>query len=222
MYMAHTGMRVMEKITHNVYLLNIGDRNVLTTKSRYSPHYGERKFGEYREWMPSRSKLASMLLNYRIGIKPGWKCLYLGAASGTTVSHLSDILDRGIIYAVEYAAKPFTKLLELAEERKNVIPLLKDASKVEYYSGIVEKVDFLYQDVSQRNQVEIFLKNIEFFLKQKGEAVVMVKARSIDSTVEPEKVYRDVIKQLEKELKILKYDVLKHHKDHIFVHCLNV
>jgi len=221
MHMTRTGIKIVEKITHNVYLLNIGDRNVLTTKSYYSPHYGERKFGEFREWIPSRSKFASMLLDYKIDIKPEWKCLYLGAASGTTVSHLSDILDKGIIYAVEYAAKPFTKLVELAEERKNVIPLLKDASKVEHYSGIVEKVDFLYQDVSQRNQVEIFLRNIEFFLKRKGEAIVMVKARSIDSTVEPEKVYREVLKEVEKELKIVRHDVLKHHRDHIFIHCLN-
>jgi len=208
-----------ERVTHNVFLITVGDRRIITTKSRYQPHYGERKFGEFREWVPSRSKLASMLLSYRFNIEPNWKCLYLGAASGTTASHLSDILDRGIIYAVEYSAKPFTKLLELAEERRNVIPLLKDASKPEGYAGVVEPVDFLYQDVSQKNQVEIFLRNVDFFLKKDGNALLMVKARSIDSTVEPEVVFESVLKELEDNgLKIVGHGELKHHKDHIYVH----
>ncbi len=212
----------VQKIANNVFLLSgikNEDRTIIATRSPYPPHYGERKLGEYREWIPSRSKLASMFLSYHFEIKPEWKCLYLGAASGTTVSHLSDILDKGIIYAVEYSAKPFLKLLELAEERRNIVPLLKDASKPESYSGIVEPVDFLYQDVSQKNQVEIFLKNIDFFLKKGGEALLMVKARSIDSTAKPEDVFRSVLKELEKEnLEVIKSGELRHHKDHIFVH----
>ncbi len=206
----------LKEITHNVFVTG----NNIFTKSRYMPHYGEKKLNEFREWIPSRSKLASMLLEYRIDFNAKWKCLYLGAASGTTVSHLSDILDKGIIYAVEYSAKPFKKLLELAEERKNIIPLLKDASKPEEYSGIVELVDFLYQDVSQKNQVKIFLKNIDFFLKKGGSAIIMVKARSIDSTAEPEEIYEKVIEELRKKVKVIKHGELKHHKDHIFVHCI--
>ena len=96
----------VKELTYNVFLISAGDRRFIATKSPYPPHYGERKFGEYREWIPSRSKLASMLLSYRFDIKPDWKCLYLGAASGTTVSHLADILERGVIYAVEYSANP--------------------------------------------------------------------------------------------------------------------
>ncbi len=210
----------VKKIIHNVFLLKDGETERIVTKSPYLPHYGERKIGEFREWIPSRSKLASMLLDYKIDLKPEWKCLYLGAASGTTVSHLSDILDKGVIYAVEYSAKPFTKLLELAEERRNVIPLLKDASKPEEYAGIVEPVDFLYQDVSQKNQVEIFLKNAEFFLKPKANAVLMVKARSIDSTAKPEEVYERVLREIEEKAEVVAWRELKHHKDHIFVHCV--
>jgi fibrillarin-like pre-rRNA processing protein len=215
-----TGKIESKKIIHNTYLLKFQDREIIATKSRYPPHYGERKFGEYREWIPSRSKLASVLLSYKLEINPEWKCLYLGAASGTTVSHLSDILDKGIIYAVEYSAKPFMKLLELAEERRNVIPLLKDASKSEEYAGIVEPVDFIYQDVSQKNQVEIFLKNVEFFLKKGGDALIMVKAKSIDSTVDSEEIYKKVLEEISDKLKVMYYGRLKHHKDHIFIHCL--
>ncbi len=211
---------IKKKIIHNVFIVESKEGTKILTKSLYPPHYGERKWNEYREWIPSRSKLASMLLDYTLDIQRNWKCLYLGAASGTTVSHLADIVDKGIIYAVEYSAKPFKKLIELAEERKNIIPLLKDASKPEEYSGIVEPVDFIYQDVSQKNQVEIFLKNIDFFLKKGGDALIMVKARSIDSTIDPEEVYESVLREIGENLKIVKFGKLKHHKDHIFIHCV--
>ena len=39
-----------------------------------------------------------------IHIKPGAKVLYLGAASGTSVSHVSDIVGpQGAVYAVEFS-----------------------------------------------------------------------------------------------------------------------
>ncbi|RLI88587.1 MAG: fibrillarin-like rRNA/tRNA 2'-O-methyltransferase [Archaeoglobales archaeon] len=209
-----------KKILHNVYLIEKGEKRILATKSKYGSHYGEKRFGEFREWIPTRSKLAAMLLKgYRVDIKPNWKVLYLGAASGTTVSHLADIVEKGIIYAVEYSAKPFTKLIELAEERRNIIPLLEDASKPERYSGIVEKVDFIYQDIAQRNQVEIFLDNIRMFLKEGGEGLIMVKARSIDSTAEPSEVFEAVLRRLSKQVKVVAHDSLEpYHRDHIFVH----
>ncbi|AEA47295.1 fibrillarin-like rRNA/tRNA 2'-O-methyltransferase [Archaeoglobus veneficus] len=209
-----------KEILHNVYLIEREDRKILATKSKYGTHYGEKKFGEFREWIPSRSKLAAMLLKgYSIDIKPDWKILYLGAASGTTVSHLADIVEEGVIYAVEYSAKPFTKLIELAEERRNIIPLLEDASKPQRYSGIVEKVDFVYQDIAQKNQVEIFLDNIGMFLKEGGEGLIMVKARSIDSTAEPSEIFRAVIKKLSESLRVVAHEGLEpYHKDHIFVH----
>ena len=49
---------------------------------------------EYRVWNPYRSKIAAAILGgvSDIYIRPGVKVLYLGAASGTTVSHVSDIV----------------------------------------------------------------------------------------------------------------------------------
>ncbi len=212
--------RILRRITHNVLLVEYGGREFLVTKSRFKPHYGERKFSDLREWIPYRSKLAAMILNgYTINFKPEMKMLYLGAASGTTVSHLSDILEEGQIYAVEYSARPFKKFLELAIERRNIIPLLKDASKPEEYVGIVEEVDFIYQDIAQRDQSEIFAKNAEFFLREGGEGLIMVKARSIDSVAEPVEVFERVLSELEANFSILKYGKLDpFHRDHIFVH----
>ncbi|WP_202318715.1 fibrillarin-like rRNA/tRNA 2'-O-methyltransferase [Archaeoglobus neptunius] len=206
----------MKKLMRNVYLID----EMLVTKSGYGSHYGERVFDGFREWIPWRSKLAAMILKgHKIDFRGDERVLYLGAASGTTISHLADILDEGIIYGVEYSAKPFEKFLSLARERDNIIPLLFDASRPWKYSGIVEKVDFIYQDIAQKNQIEILESNARFFLKKGCEVLIMVKARSIDSTAEPEEVFQEVISRISRNFEILRYDdLLPYHKDHIFVH----
>jgi len=209
-----------KKIAYNIFIVEKDGDKFLVTKSGFPPYYGEKKFGEFREWKPYRSKFSAMILNgYIPQINPGWKILYLGAATGTTVSHFSDIFDRGVIYAVEYSAKPFLKLLRLSMERKNIIPLLKDAEKAEEYSGIVEKVDFIYQDVAQKEQIKIFTMNANMFLKSEGSGLITVKARSIDSTSEPEEIFERVLNDL-----AINYDIISHgtlepyHKDHIYIH----
>lgn len=210
----------VKKLIHNVYLIEKDGKEIIATKSGYGSHYGEKVLDGYREWIPYRSKLVVVYLKgHHLNIKPNWKILYLGVASGTTVSHLADIVENGIIYAVEYSAKPFAKFLELAKERKNIIPILEDASNPWKYSSIVERVDFIYQDIAQKNQIEIFKLNSKIFLRKRGEGMIMVKARSIDSTVEPEKVFDRVIEELSKDFRIIKHGSLEpFHKDHIFVH----
>ncbi len=203
----------------NVRIIN----GIPATKSRYGSHYGERVIeigGEkYREWIPWRSKLSALILKgHEIEFRGDERVLYLGASTGTTLSHLADVIDEGVIYAVEYSAKPFIKLLELAKERENVIPLLYDASKPWLYSGIVEKVDFIYQDVAQRNQVGILKANADFFLKNDGSFLLMVKAKSIDSTAEPKEVFDAVVEKISRDFSILETGSLEpYHKDHIFI-----
>ncbi|MGI0149266.1 MAG: fibrillarin-like rRNA/tRNA 2'-O-methyltransferase, partial [Thermoplasmata archaeon] len=51
-------------------------------------------------------------------------------------------------------------------------------------------VDVLYQDVAQRDQVGIFLKNAEW-LRPHSVGYLMVKARSEDVTANPAQVYDD-------------------------------
>lgn len=55
---------------------------------------------EYRVWNPFRSKLAAAILGGvdQIHMSPGSKVLYLGAASGTTVSHVADVVGPVSLY----------------------------------------------------------------------------------------------------------------------------
>ncbi len=172
---------------------------------------------EYRSWNPYRSKLAAAILNdLSINIDSNSNVLYLGAATGTTVSHISDILNEGLVYSVESSPVAVKKFIQLCEKRKNIIPILEDANHPDRYSSIVPIVDFVYQDISQRNQAEIFIENIQRYLKKNGFGIIMVKARSIDVSLEPKKAFDIICSKLEKNgLNILKRVNLKpYEKDH--------
>jgi fibrillarin-like pre-rRNA processing protein len=173
---------------------------------------------EYRYWNPYRSKLAAILQKNSEVLKfdPNQSVLYLGAAAGTTVSHISDIITDGRIYCVEFSERPFRDLVKVCESRPNLIPILANARKPAEYKAIVTAVDWVYQDISQRDQVEIFVKNIRTFLKQNNLAVLMVKSRSIDVNLEPKIIYKNIQNQLINEnLKILETIILSpFQKDH--------
>lgn len=157
--------------------------------------YGERLYSqgaeEYREWMPSRSKLAAYL---RLGGRffpfvEDTRVLYLGAASGTTASHISDIVTKGTVYCVEISPRSFRDLVMLCEKRKNMVPILADAARPGDYKFMVENVQTVYQDVAQKNQTSIFIKNMEMFGASNG--MIAIKARSEDVTRDPESIFRE-------------------------------
>lgn len=155
---------------------------------------------EYRVWNPYRSKLAaSIVKNLRpFPIRPGCKVLYLGAASGTTCSHVSDVVGpRGRVFAVEFAPRVMREFVaRVAEHRINVVAILGDARRPESYAHLVEEVDVIYQDVAQPEQGQILVDNAKMFLKPGGWALLAVKARSIDVTKEPSEVYRRELETL--------------------------
>jgi fibrillarin-like pre-rRNA processing protein len=147
---------------------------------------------EYRIWDPFRSKLAAALKkglrDFPIGF--GDKILYLGASTGTTVSHVSDLVgNKGLVFAVEPAVRVARELIEnVASRRKNVIPIIEDARRPESYFSIFGTVDLVYCDIAQSDQTEIAIKNCNAFLKNKGIMLVVIKTRSIDVTMSPRSV----------------------------------
>ena len=174
---------------------------------------------EYRIWNPRRSKLAAALLNglENLEIQDTSKVLYLGASTGTTVSHISDIAINGKIYAVEFSPTTAKKLVQLSNQRFNIAPILGDATKPKGYLNIVEKTDLVYCDVAQPNQSELFMRNMNLFSKDDGVGLLMIKARSIDGVQKPKKIFREQEKKLkEKGFKIVeKVKLEPYEKDHI-------
>ena len=155
--------------------------------------YGERLVNsngaEYREWNPTRSKLSAFLMcgGKTFPFMKDSKVLYLGAASGTTSSHVSDICDDGKVFCVEFAPRSFRDLVKTTEKRDNMIPILGDATKPEEYRFVVENVDVVYADVAQKNQADILVDNMETYCARYG--MVSIKARSEDVTADPQKVF---------------------------------
>ena len=163
--------------------------------------YGERlvRFGseEYRLWDPYRSKLAAVILKglETVPIQPNHKVLYLGAASGTTASHVSDIVgEGGHVYCVEFAARAIRELVNnVCAFRSNMSPVLADARLPERYSTLVGKVDDVYCDIAQPEQARVLADNADLFLVDGGWVILAVKAQSIDVTKEPSEIYEHEI-----------------------------
>ncbi|NMB79220.1 MAG: fibrillarin-like rRNA/tRNA 2'-O-methyltransferase [Methanomicrobiales archaeon] len=153
--------------------------------------YNERTLGEARVWDPYRSKLAALYyLGKGVELTPDMCVLYLGAANGTTVSHVADYTNT--VYAVEFAPRPMQDLLEVAHRRNNIVPIMADATRPELYTPLVEAVDLLYQDVAQPDQAAITIRN-SVFLKRGGTLILMLKTRSVDIRKNPAEVFEETL-----------------------------
>ena len=192
----------------NIYISGNREKTRIYTKSL---DYGKIVYGErlvddgddqYREWNPFRSKICATIVSRarNIYLNRNSKVLYLGAASGTTVSHISDILSgKGCVYAVEFSPRSLRQLVQNCADRSNVIPILGDANRpYEYAQFISGPVDVIIQDVAQPNQSEILIKNARRFLTPgKGRYIYAIKARSIDTAGEPQQIFVNEKQKLE-------------------------
>jgi len=214
-----------------VFTVADNDQKSLSTKSLLPgiSVYGEKliKEGkdEYRLWSPRRSKLAAAIRQglREMPILPGSKVLYLGAASGTTVSHCSDIVGpEGVIYGVEFSQRTARDLITLAASRNNIIPILEDARHPSRYAPLVSgTIEVVYQDVAQPNQASILYENLKTFCTFGAWGMLAIKARSIDSTSSLDEVYSREISFLDsKGLEIVEnVDLAPLEKDHRFIVC---
>lgn len=154
---------------------------------------------EYRVWNPFRSKLSAAILGGvdQIYMPRGSKILYLGAASGTTVSHVADIVGpEGTVFAVEFSHRTGRDLIDVAKRRSNIIPIVEDARHPHKYRMLVGMVDTIFSDVAQPDQARIVALNAHNFLKSGGHFVISIKASCIDSLAQPEAVFASEVKKL--------------------------
>jgi len=209
------------EISPGVFILEVeGQKRLATRSDDVVPVYGERIQEGYRLWDPFRSKLAALLLKGRSTrplLERDAKVLYLGAATGTTVSHVSDIVRDGLVYAVEFSPRSMRDLIRLCERRNNIVPILADASRPEEYASLLEPVDLVYQDVSSRNQAEIATRNLARYLKPGGELILMLKTRSVDVTASPQAVLQAETKKLQGLDLLPVLDLLPFHQDHFAI-----
>lgn len=204
----------------NVFFAGMDGKEMLSTLTRFQ---GDDTFAfegkTYRLWSPATSKLASMIMK---GMKPPLyrdsRVLYLGAASGTTVTRVADIADNGIVYAVEFAPRPARDLLKAVVDRENVIPVIGDARRPGKYPPFIDSVDVVYQDVAQPNQAEIAIANADKYLQPGGMLILAIKAKSVSISESVEDVFKGELETLEKRFDIVeKLSLEPLHHDHLAV-----
>ena len=197
----------LRQLFPGVYLIN--NRIATLNFARGRKVYGEELVtidnNEYRLWNPYRSKLAAAMKTglRNFGIKTGSRVLYLGAATGTTSSHVSDIVGKeGRVYGVELSERNMRDFMSVCERRSNMLPILADARYPDSYSGTVGQCDVIYQDVSARDQAHILLENCRF-LKKDGMAYFVIKSQSVDISKNPSEVYKNELEKLRGKFSVI-------------------
>ena len=164
--------------------LMLSTKNLVKGNQCYNERLVQLNGEEYRIWKHYRSKLAAGII-HGLEILPIIKksrILYLGASQGITASHVSDMIGpEGVIYAVEHSHETAKKLQEeVTSKRKNIKPIIMDVAKPSQYQIIDRKVDVVYVDLDQPNEMEIAILNCKMYLQVGGYLLFMVKTRSVD------------------------------------------
>jgi len=200
----------------------LATENLVPKNQVYNEKLVKIKGTEYRIWNPFRSKLAATIMN---GLRDfpfmqKSSVLYLGVSTGTTISHISDIVGQnGIIFGVEHTSRVARDFLDrVASHRKNIIPIIQDARKPQEYFSVFKKVDVVYVDIAQPDQTDIAINNCKMYLKSNGYLFLVIKTRSIDVTKDPKKVISNEIKKLESLFEIKQIiNLHPYDKDHVIV-----
>ena len=200
----------------------LATENLVPKNQVYNEKLVKIKGTEYRIWNPFRSKLAATIMN---GLRDfpfmqKSSVLYLGVSTGTTISHISDIVGQnGIIFGIEHTSRVARDFLDrVASYRKNIIPIIQDARKPQEYFSVFKKVDVVYVDIAQPDQTDIAINNCKMYLKSNGYLFLVIKTRSIDVTKDPKKVISNEIKKLEPLFEIKQIiNLHPYDKDHAIV-----
>ena len=213
---------MIQKLFDGVYRIDgkLATQNMVKGVRVYNEDLVEEDGKQYRLWNPYRSKLSAAIMNglRELGIKKGSKVLYLGAATGTTPSHVSDIVgDKGLVFCIEISERSMRDLLKVCEVRKNLLPILEDARNTDKYSEDVGEVDTIYQDVAARDQDQILLRNAHM-LKKDGLAYVAIKSQSIDVAKHPTLVFEDFKRSVSQVFEIVQeVDIEPYDSMHLFI-----
>lgn len=200
----------------------LATENLVVGNQVYKEKLITKKRIEYRLWEPFRSKLAAAIMNGLevFPFQDKSTVLYLGVSTGTTISHISDIVGpNGIIFGIEHASRVARDFLDrVATYRKNIIPILQDARKPEEYFSMFGKVDVVYVDIAQPDQTEIAITNCKMYLKKNGYLFLVIKTRSIDVTKPPKQIINEEIQKIKENFDILQtIDLHPYDKDHAIV-----
>ena len=199
-------MKNVDELPNNVKWVEVAGKDKLATKnfvpgnSVYGEHLQKSSNSEFRIWDPYRSKLAASIINglNDIPFTDGSTILYLGSSTGTTPSHVSDIVGKtGLLFCIEISSRVARDFIDnVVSFRNNIVPIIADARNIDSYTSIFRNIDSVYCDISQPDQTDIAINNCKEFLTSGSKLLLVIKSRSIDTTKDPESIYEQEMTKL--------------------------
>ena len=169
------------------------------------------------EWNAYKSKWKSALdKGLNVDLKGEENILYLGASTGSTISHIKD-KTKGFIFAVEKSPKMMIELMKLSMKSENIVPIFLDARNIEEIKKRLfkENIDVLFQDIPSPDQVNMLI-NASELVDSDCRIFLSLKIISVAHWTH-ETVLKKTEENLKKHFKIIESVSLEpFHKKHYF------
>ena len=133
---------------------------------------------EFLEWNPYKSKLAAAIRNglQILPIIKNSKVVCINLPEESTILHISNIVGSGgsvFVIGVNKNKKSF--LNKLVNTQKNIIPIYDTVDELSFSSSVTGKVDVLYVDIPESEQIEQIVEKYGSLLKNEGFLMFVTK-----------------------------------------------
>ena len=133
---------------------------------------------EFLEWNPYKSKLAAAIRNglQILPIIKNSKVVCINLLEESTILHISNIVgSNGSVFVIDINKNKKSFLNKLVNTHKNIIPIYDTVDELSFSSSITGKVDALYVDIPESEQIETIVEKYGSLLKNEGFLMLIAK-----------------------------------------------
>ena len=167
-----------------IFQIQIGDKEQLATKNIVEGTKTHKEKivivndEEFLEWNPYKSKLAAAIRNglQILPIIKNSKVVCINLLEESTMLHISNIVGSGgSVFVIDVNKNKKSFLNKLVDTHKNIIPIYDAADELSFSSSITGKVDALYVDLPESEQIEQIVEKYGSLLKNEGFLMLVTK-----------------------------------------------
>ena len=133
---------------------------------------------EFLEWNPYKSKLAAAIRSglQILPIIKNSKVVCINPLEESTILHISNIVgSKGSVFVIDVDKNKKSFLNKLVNTHKNIIPIYDTVDELSFSSSITGKVDALYVDIPESEQIETIVEKYGSLLKNEGFLMLIAK-----------------------------------------------
>ena len=167
-----------------IFQIQIGDKEQLATKNIVEGTKTHKEKivivndEEFLEWNPYKSKLAAAIRNglQILPIIKNSKVVCINPLEESTILHISNIVgSEGSVFVIDVDKNKKSFLNKLVNTHKNIIPIYDTVDELSFSSSITGKVDALYVDILESEQIEQIVEKYGSLLKNEGFLMLIAK-----------------------------------------------